>query len=231
MRSHVARVFMFSALLLLFVGSTRLVYAQGATASKDSTAATSKSETPSKTAGEEASYFTVSGGYSWPVGGPVENTYQAGFTMGAAFRKAVVPSYISGIEFGYTWLTLDSANLASMNPGSTFSGGDMGLLSITTENDYLFGAPEKPMRPFVNLGIGYYKSFIDDATQTTGSNTTSYSTGVYEGSFFGFHAGIGAMINRDRFGLRLDANYQHLFAGGPDLEFFTARGGIVFYTG
>lgn len=231
MRSHVARVFMFSVLLLLFVGSARFAYAQGATASKDSTAATSEPATTSKTAGEEASYFTVSGGWSWPVGGPVENTYQAGFTMGAAFRKAVAPSYISGIEFGYTWLSLDSGNLASSNPGSTFSGGDMGLLSITTENDYLFGAPEKPMRPFLNLGLGYYKSFIDDATETTGSTTSSYSAGVYEGSFFGFHAGIGALIRREKFGVRLDANYQHLFAGGPDLEFFTVRGGIVFYTG
>ncbi len=229
MRSHIARVSMFTALLLLFVGSSRLVYAQGATASKDSTAATSKPAT-STTAGDEASYFTVSAGYSWPVGGPVENTYQAGLTMGAAFRKAVVPNYISGIEFGYTWLTLDSDHLASMNPGSTFSGGDMGLLSITTENDYLFGSPEKAMRPFFNLGIGYYKSFIDDATETTGTSTTSYNVAVYEGSFFGFHAGLGALIHREKFGLRLDANYQHLFAGGKDLEFFTARGGIVFYT-
>lgn len=230
MRSHVARAFTFTALLLFFVGSARSLYAQGTAAPKDTTATTSKPATTSKTVAEEPSYFTVSGGYSWPVAGPVENTYQAGFTMGASFRKGVAPSLITGIEFGYTWLTLDSANLASLNPGSTFSGGDMGLLSITTENDYLFGAPEKPMRPFVNLGLGYYKSFIDDATETTGSTTASYSAGVYEGSFFGFHAGIGTLIHRDRFGLRLDANYQHLFAGGPDLEFFTARGGIIFYT-
>ena len=83
----------------------------------------------------------------------------------------------------------------------------------------------------MNLGLGYYKSFIDDATETTGSSTASYATGVYEGSFFGFHAGIGALVNRDRFGLRLDANCRHLFAGGPDLESFSARAGIVFYLG
>ena len=213
MRSHVAR--MFAILLLLFIGTARSSYAQEAVVSKD--------------APEELSYFTVSGGWSWPVGGPVEESYESGLTLGASFRKGLAPNYLGGIEFGYSWYSLDSANLAERSPGSAFSGGDMGLLSITTENDYLFGAPGKAMRPFVNLGIGYYKSFIDDARETTGSTTVSYSTGVYEGSFFGFHAGLGALINRDRFGLRLDTNYQHLFAGGPDLEFLTARAGVIFY--
>ena len=228
MRSHLARLLTVS--LLLCAGSAHSAYAQGSAAPKDSTAATSNS-TASKTVEAEASYFTVSAGGSWPVGGPVENTYQEGFTLGAAFRKAIKANYISGFEFAYGWYSLDTAWLGEQNPGSTFSGGDMGLLSITTENDYLFGEPAKAMRPFLNLGIGYYKSFIDDATETSGSTTSSYNIGVYEGSFFGFHAGIGTMINRDRFGLRLDVNYQHLFAGGPDLEYFTARGGIVFYTG
>lgn len=177
---------------------------------------------------EEADYFTVSGGWSWPVGGAVEQSYESGLTMGASFRKSMAASYMSGIEFGYTWYSLNSGNLESANPGSTFSGGDMGLLSITTENDYLFGAAENPMRPFLNLGIGYYKSFVDEATETTGSSSAAYPTGVHDSSFFGFHAGIGALINREKFGLRLDANYQHLFAGGPDLEFFSARAGIVF---
>jgi hypothetical protein len=203
MRSRVALVF--PVLLMILIGSSATVHAQ------------------------ETDYFTVSGGWSWPVGGPVQDNYQSGFTGGAAFRAALAPSYFSGIEFGYGWYSLDTAKLIEKNPGSTFSGGDMGLLSITTENDYLFGAPENPMRPFLNLGIGYYKSFIDDATQTTGSTAENYSTGVYKGSFFGFHAGIGSLLTRDRFGLRLDVNYQHLFAGGKDLEYFTARGGIVFY--
>lgn len=203
MRSRFALVF--PVLLLLVVGSVHTLHAG------------------------ESDYFTLSGGWSWPVGGPVENTYEAGFTAAASFRKSVADNYLGGIEFGYGWYSLDTANLEGANPGSTFSGGDMGMLSITTENDYLFGAAANPMRPFINLGLGYYKSFIDDATQTTGSTTESYSTGVYEGSFFGFHAGIGALINRDRFGLRLDANYEHLFAGGPDLEFFSARAGIIFY--
>ncbi len=178
---------------------------------------------------EKPQYFTVSGGWSWPVGGPVEESYETGFTLAASFRTGLKDDYLGGIEFGYTWYTLDSANLAEENPGSTFSGGDMGLLSITTENDYLFGSAEKAMRPFLNLGIGYYKSFVDDATMTTGSSTASYPTGVHDSSFFGFHAGIGALLSRDRYGLRLDVNYEHLFAGGPDLEFFDARAGIVFY--
>jgi hypothetical protein len=130
---------------------------------------------------------------------------------------------------GYTWLSLDSDKLASSNPGADFSGGDMGLLSITTENDYLVGREENILRPFLNLGLGFFRSFIDDAMVSDGSTPTSYSTGVYEGSFFGFHGGIGALLNRDRFGLRIDANYNYLFAGGPDLEFFSARAGIVFY--
>jgi len=179
---------------------------------------------------EEPSYFTLSGGWSWPSGGPIQDTYEPGFIAAAAFRVGVAESYLSGIEFGYGWFSLDSAGLASKNSGSTFSGGDMGLLSITTENDYLFGTPGNPMRPFLNLGLGYYKSFIDDATETNGSTTSDYDTGVYKGSFFGFHAGIGAMLNRERFGLRVDANYEHLFAGGPDLECFTVRAGIVFFT-
>lgn len=178
---------------------------------------------------EEKDYFTLSGGWSWPVGGPVKDSYEPGFTLAGSFRAGVTDHYLSGIEFGYTWLSLDSAGLEEQNPGSSFSGGNMGLMSITTENDYIFGSPEGAMRPFFNAGLGYYRSFIDDAKMTTGSETEIYSTGVYKGSFFGFHAGIGALINRDRFGLRLDANYNYLFAGGPDLEFFSARAGIIFY--
>jgi hypothetical protein len=178
---------------------------------------------------EEHDYFTLSGGWSWPVGGPVQDTYESGLTLAASFRVGVIPNYLSGFEVGYSWYSLDTSKLEETSPGSTFSGGDMGLLSITTENDYIFGAPENPMRPFFNLGLGFYRSFIDDATITTGSNTDPFSTGIYKGSFFGFHGGIGALINRDRFGLRLDANYQYLFVGGPDYEYFSARAGIIFY--
>ena len=178
---------------------------------------------------EEKDYFTLSGGWSWPVGGPVKDSYQPGLTLAGSFRTGVTDHYLSGIEFGYTWLSLDNGKLEALNPGSSFSGGDMGLMSITTENDYIFGSPESVMRPFINSGLGFYRSFIDDAVMTTGSETEIYSTGVYRGSFFGFHAGIGALINRDRFGLRLDANYTYLFQGGPNLEFFSARAGFIFY--
>ena len=178
---------------------------------------------------EEHDYFTVSGGWSWPVSGPVYDSYESGLTLAASFRVGVIPNYLSGFEVGYSWFSLDTAKLEEANSGSTYSGGNMGLLSITTENDYLMGAPENPLRPFLNLGLGFYRSFIDDATVTTGSTTDPYPTGVYKGSFFGFHAGIGALINRDRFGLRFDANYQYLFVGGPDYEFFSARAGIIFY--
>lgn len=203
--------FTFSVLLLL-VASVRPLCAQESTA-----------------AAEEPQYFTLSGGWSWPSGGPVEESYDGGFTAAASFRTGLKDNYLGGIEFGYTWYSLNSSNLAEENPGSTFSGGDLGMLSITTENDYLFGDPGKALRPFLNLGIGYYKSFVDEATQTTGSSTTTYDTQIHDSSFFGFHAGIGGLLSRDRYGLRLDANYEHLFAGGPDLEFFSARGGIVFY--
>jgi hypothetical protein len=184
--------------------------------------------TPSLHAGERG-YFTVSGGWSWPMGGPVEESYQPGFTLATSFRAGLLSNYLSGFEVGYTWLSLDSDKLASSDPGVEYSGGDMGILSITTENDYLAGREENALRPFLNLGLGFFRSFIDDATVSDGSTSTSYSTGVYKGSFFGFHGGIGALINRDRFGLRIDANYNYLFAGGPDLEFFSARAGIVFY--
>jgi hypothetical protein len=174
-------------------------------------------------------YFTVSAGWSFPAGGPVQNTYDTGFVLAGSFRTEVSKGYLTGVEVGYSWYSLDTAGLESLNSGSTFAGGDMGLLSITTENDYIFGTPGRPFLPFVNLGLGYFKSFIDDATETNGSTTSEYNVGVYKGSFFGFHAGLGALINRDRFGVRLDANYVHLFAGGPDLEYFTVRGGIIFY--
>jgi hypothetical protein len=178
---------------------------------------------------EEYDFFTVSAGWSWPMGGPVQDQYESGLTLAASFRAGLAENYLGGFEFGYSWYSLDTAWLGEQTPGSTYSGGDMGMLSITTENDYIFGAPANQMRPFFNLGIGYYKSFIDDATVTTGSTSGPYDTGVYKGSFFGFHAGIGGLINKDRFGLRIDVNYEHLFAGGPDLEFFTARGGFIFY--
>ena len=180
-------------------------------------------------ASDEPEFFTVSAGWSWPAGGPVQDTYESGLTIGGSFRIGVAPGYVSGFEVGYSWYSLNTSYLADKNPGSTFSGGDMGMLSITTENDYLFGRPESPFRPLLNLGIGFYRSFIDDATQTTGSTTEDFWTGVYHGSFFGLHGGIGGTINRDRFGIRVDANYVYLFAGGDNLEFFTARGGIIFY--
>jgi hypothetical protein len=118
-------------MLLLVVGSARVAFAQETVAPKDSTV--------------ESSYFTVSGGWSWPVGGPVEESYEPGFTVGAAFRKGMKGNYMGGIEFGYTWLTLDSAKLAEANPGSTFSG------DIAFEHHYRkrlhLRRPGKPMRP------------------------------------------------------------------------------------
>jgi hypothetical protein len=177
----------------------------------------------------EEGYMTLSGGWSSPQGGPVASTYQSGFMLAGSYRTPVYSNLVSGLEVGYTWLSLDTARLAGQNPGSTFSGGNLGLLSITGENDYLLGAPGSTTRPFVNMGLGFFRSFIDDATVTTGSVPASYSPGVYEGSFFGFHAGVGVLIHRQRFGLRLDANYHYLFASGPDLEFFPVRAGIIFY--
>jgi hypothetical protein len=179
--------------------------------------------------GQEHGYTTLSGGWSWPAGGPITESYESGFTLAGSYRTPMADQILSGFEVGYTWLSLDRTELTEKSPGSSFSGGNLGLLSITTENDYLLGAPGSTVRPFVNLGLGFFKSFIDEATVTSNSVPSSYSTGVYEGSFFGFHGGIGVLIKRDRFGVRLDANYNHLFAGGPDLEFFPVRAGIIFY--
>lgn len=178
---------------------------------------------------EEPIFTILSAGWSWPASGPVADSYQSGFTMAGSFRIPLAPNNLSGLEVGYSWFSLDTDKLGAQNPGSTFSGGSMGLLSITGENDVVLGAPGSTMRPFINSGLGFFRSFIDDATVTTGSTTSEYDTGVYEGSFFGFHLGVGAMIQRERFGIRLDANYHYLFAGGPDLSFFPVRAGIVFY--
>lgn len=193
-------------LMLLFAGSVCLVHA------------------------DEISYSTLSGGWTSPAGGPISDSHEAGFTIAGSYRMPVADQFLYGIETAYTWLSLDADELASKNPGASYSGGDVGLLSITTENDYLLGSPQSAARPFVNFGLGYFRSFVGDATVTRSSVPADYSTGIYEGSFFGFHAGIGALIKRDRYGLRLDASYQHLFAGGPDLELFPVRAGIVFYT-
>lgn len=179
--------------------------------------------------GEELGYTTLSAGWSSPVGGPVADSYQPGFTLAASYRTPVVEQYLSGIEVGYTWLSLDSSALESKNPESSFTGGDMGLLSVTTENDFLLGTPGSTARPFVNLGLGFFRSFIDDTMVSSGATPTRYSTGVYEGSYFGFHGGVGLLIQRARFGIRLDANYNHLCQGGKDLEFFPVRAGIIFY--
>lgn len=179
--------------------------------------------------GQEHGYTTLSGGWSWPAGGPVTESHEPGFTLAGSYRTPMADQFLSGLEVGYTWLSLDRGELAEKNPESTFSGGSLGLLSITTENDYLLGAPGSTVRPFVNLGLGFFRSFLDEATVTSNSVTSDYSTGVYEGSFFGYHGGVGVLIKRERFGVRLDANYHHLFAGGPDLEFFPVRAGIIFY--
>jgi hypothetical protein len=178
---------------------------------------------------QEPTFTTLSAGWSWPADGPLADSYEAGFTMAGSFRTEVGASIMTGLEVGYSWFAIDTAALAGQYPGASFSGGDMGLLSITGENDYILGTPGSTIRPFTNTGFGFFRSFVDDATVTTGSTTTKHSTDVYKGSFFGFHAGVGVLINRERFGVRLDANYHYLFAGGPDLSYFPVRAGVIFY--
>jgi hypothetical protein len=174
-------------------------------------------------------YLTLSAGASWPVSGPVEESYKKpGVTFAGSFRTALTKDYMSGLEVGYSLLTLDHSKLADKTPGSVYSGGDLGLLSVTTENDYILGAPAD-VRPFISLGLGYFASFINDATVTTNSVATSYIPGVYEGSFFGLHGGAGLLVKRQRLGLRLEAVYQYIFSVGDDLQFLQARGGLIFY--
>jgi hypothetical protein len=154
----------------------------------------------------------------------------SGLTLAVSFRTAVGPSLLAGLEVGYSWLPLDTAKLAEQNPGSTFSGSDLGMLSITTEQDYILGVPGSTMRPFINTGLGFFRSYgADDVTVTTDGTTSKYQTDVYSGSFFGLHAGIGVLIKRERFGIRLDASYQFLFQSGDNLGFVPLRAGIIFY--
>jgi hypothetical protein len=179
--------------------------------------------------GKEPTYTTLSAGWSWPANGAVADSYESGPMLAASFRTPVAPGMLAGFEVGYTWLSLDTGKLEGENPGTTFSGGDMGLLSITGENDTVLGSPGGTMRPFINTGLGFFRSYIDDTIATTDSTPSKYTTGVYKGSFFGFHAGIGVLIKRESFGLRLDASYHYLFQSGPDLGFFPVRVGVVFY--
>ena len=75
MRSKVALV---PALLLLLVaGTARSLHAQA-----DSTVTRTKVSTETM---KEPEYFTLSAGWSWPVGGPVEDNYQSGLTLAASF--------------------------------------------------------------------------------------------------------------------------------------------------
>jgi len=179
---------------------------------------------------QEPTYTTLSAGWTWPADGPVADAYSSGFTLAGSFRTAVAPNVLSGLEVGYSWLPLDTAKLAAQNPGSTFSGSDLGILSITTEQDYVMGRPGSTMRPFINSGLGFFRSYgAKDVIITTDGTSSQYNTGVYSGSFFGFHVGVGVLIKRDRFGIRLDANYQYLFQSGDDLGFFPVRAGIIFY--
>lgn len=201
MRSHTVLVLL--VLMLVLVGSTSALHAA------------------------DPGYFTVSGGWSWPASDKGKDSYDSGLTLAASIRAGLVPNYMSGFEVGYSWYSLNS-DLAGTS-GGTVSGGDMGMLSITTENDYIFGIPGNTMRPFLNLGLGYYHSYVDGATLTSGGSTTNISTGISSGSYFGLHGGIGALINKERFGVRLDANYETLFTGGQNLDFFSARAGIIFY--
>jgi len=157
-----------------------------------------------------------------------DSDYKAGLTIAGSFRTAIAKDYMSGLEVGYTWLTLDTGKLASKTPGATYSGGDLGMLSVTTENDYILGAPAD-VRPFINLGLGYFQSFISDATVTTTGTSATYTPRVYEGAFFGLHGGAGLLVKRQRLGLRLEAVYQYIFSVGDDIQFLQARGGLIFY--
>lgn len=158
-------------------------------------------------------YLTLSGGGAWPVEGPLESNDEPGFTLAGSLRLPIEADHMYGFEAGYSWFSFD--------PGaSSASNGDLGIFSFTTENDILFGPRDSAARPFVNAGMGFYRSFIDDVTAA--------GTGVYEGSFFGLHGGVGLLILGDRFGLRLDATYHHLFSGGENLGSVPVRAGLVF---
>ena len=178
----------------------------------------------------EPTYTTVSGGWMWPADGPVTDAYTSGFTLAGSFRTAVSPNFLTGFEVGYAWLPLDTSKLGAENSGSTISGSDLGMLSITTENDYIMGYPSSTMRPFINTGLGFFRSYgANDVVATTNGTSSKVDTGVYSGSFFGFHVGVGVLIKKERFGIRLDASYQYLCQSGDDLGFFPLRAGVIFY--
>ena len=82
MRSHMALTL--TASLILCVGSANRLHAQAQIpAGKPETQASPITE-------HEASYFTVSGGAQWPVGGPVQDQYQTGAGIAASFRKGLI---------------------------------------------------------------------------------------------------------------------------------------------
>jgi hypothetical protein len=161
-------------------------------------------------------YLTLSGGWAWPVEGPLEANYEPGFTMAGSIRLPIEADHMYGFEAGYSWFSFDRPEI----PPGAGGGGDLGLFHLTTENDYLFGARGSSARPFVNAGMGFYSSSIDDGV--------AGGTGVYEGSFFGLHGGVGLLYRRDRFGLRIDATYHHLFSGGDDPGYVPVRAGLIF---
>jgi hypothetical protein len=168
----------------------------------------------------------LSAGWSWPSEGPLENGWSPGFTIAGSFRGPTGPNVQSGAEIGYTWFGLDEAAFRDQYPGISVTGGDAGMLTIASETDLLLGASEKPLRPFINAGLGFYYSFVDDTVVTAGPARDVVN--LYDTGYFGIHGGVGLMIHRGKIGFRIDATYHHLFTGGDDIGFVPVRGAIVF---
>src|SRR5262245_51359721 len=168
----------------------------------------------------------VSAGWSWPTEGPLLDGWSPGFTLAGSFRGPTGPNIQSGAEVGYSWFGLDEAAFRDDFPGISVTGGDAGMLSITSETDLLLGQPAKPVRPFINAGLGFYYSFVDDATVTGGPGRDVVN--LYDTGYFGIHGGLGIVIHRGKVGFRIDATYHHLFTGGDDIGYVPIRGGFVF---
>lgn len=163
-------------------------------------------------------------GYSFPVTSTFDDFWKASLHLSGSLRHAASDHVLLGLEVGFESHDFDFDQLNAEHPAFQFSGGNLELLPITFEGDYLF-CPDARVRPLVNLGIGAYFVFTD-LVQATGPVSGSFNTYSDE-TLFGMHAGAGLFIPQSWGGIRIDAVYHQAFHSGDDLGYVPVRIGVL----
>ena len=164
-----------------------------------------------------------------PVG-EFNDYVNVGFGVGGNFRVALDPSGITSLRFdaGYVNYGRETQEVCLSE-----TVGCRIVVDLTTTNNIVFGygglqiaAPEGPVRPYVNGGLGYSYFFTESSVEGTSNEEPFASTTNFDDGTFSWAAGGGLMIpissGRTPVSIDLGVRYNH----NGEVDYLT-RGAIV----